>query len=147
MWANVDRGSAMLNGWTAQSQFERLHWMVYIIWDLQMLNTDSTDVDRRTLSVNGWTPLAEPHKCHNLLQISPRGNSQFQMRKVWWNTGTYFTYSTYSTYLAAKFPASQDIRLSIRCLRSPHISLNIDYSNTIQRMVRSPHISPVAAPV
>ena len=40
-------------------------------------------------TVNGWTPLAEPHICKNLLQISPRANSQCQIRNVCWNMGTY----------------------------------------------------------
>ena len=42
---------------------------------------NSRDADRRMLYVNGRTPLAEPLICKNLLQISPRANSQFQIRK------------------------------------------------------------------
>ena len=62
---------------------------------------NSTDVDRCTLYINGLTPLAEPHKCKNILQKSPCANSQFKIRKVWWkswNTGTYFAYMTASQY-------------------------------------------------
>ena len=80
---------------------------------------NSRGVDRRTLYVNGWTPLAEPNTCKNLLQISPRAKSQFQLRKVWWNTGTFFMYTMHQ--LLAKFLASQNTRLSMRCLRHQRV--------------------------
>ena len=61
-------------------QFPYVHRLDRHITDSIMQNF--TDVDRRMLYVNGWTPLAEPHICKNILQISHRANSQFQMRKL-----------------------------------------------------------------
>ena len=119
---------------------------------------NTTDVDRRMLYVNEWTLPTEPHICNNFLQISPRANSQFQIRKLWWSMGTYFTYMTHQ-YIPT-FLASQDIRISMRCLRHQRVDhtrfpawisgkprFNISYSNTIWRMARSPNISPITAPV
>ena len=72
-------------------------WIYIVICTLRLINhfrvrvrvrvrvdsmQNSTDVDRRTLYVSGWTPLAEPRICKNILQISPRANNQFQIRKV-----------------------------------------------------------------
>ena len=51
--------------------------------DRHMTDSMQNSIDVDQWYVNGWSPLVESHVYKNLLQISPRANSQFHIRRVW----------------------------------------------------------------
>ena len=87
--------------------------------------TDSAEfhIRRSAYAVHQWMDaFGGTHICKNLFQISSRANSLFQIRKVWWNTGTYFTHST-NQWLAKFLP------LKISAFQCAVYAINVSITN------------------